>query len=197
MNVILLKLLICIFAIITSFIINYFLFKTDKRKLFVIFMIICIIEIMHSIFDYVLFHTNLVDYIASQLLLSFLFAITFEDVITKKIDIRIIIIYMIVFVVYRIIFLNLDIIFEGIKGFVFCLVPLLIPYIIKKELIGFGDVLSVSACGLIIGYPGVFNFLFKTFLLVFLFGLYLLISKKKNIFTEIPLAPFLLAATII
>jgi leader peptidase (prepilin peptidase)/N-methyltransferase len=102
-----------------------------------------------------------------------------------------------VFLIYRIIFLDLAIFLEGLVGFVLCLVILLISYFVKRDSIGIGDIAAISTCGMIIGFPNIFHFLFKAFLFVFLYGIFLIITKKKNKIDEIPLAPFLLIATII
>lgn len=197
MNEALLKFLITICVVTIVSIINYLLLKKNKKTMTIILIIICIVELLYFLIDSILFHIELFDYIGSQLLITFLLSITFEDVLTNNIDLRIIILFLIIFAIYRVIFLDINIIYEGLAGFVFCFIIFIIPFIIKRDLVGLGDILTVSACGMIIGYPSIFNFLFKTFLLVFLFGLYLIIFKKKNTMTEIPLAPFLLIATII
>lgn len=183
---------------IVSVSVNYFLnYKKFSIGFRICFIIILFINILFYIMDYYLFCSLFEDYLASNLLLSFLLSITFEDIKTKMMDMRVIIGYFIVFLIYRIIFLDLAIFLEGLVGFVLCLVILLISYFVKRDSIGIGDIAAISTCGMIIGFPNIFHFLFKAFLFVFLYGIFLIATKKKNKIDEIPLAPFLLIATII
>ena len=183
---------------IVSISVNYFLnYKKFSIGFKICFIIILFINILFYIVDYYLFRSLFEDYLASNLLISFLLSITFEDIKTKMMDMRVIIGYFIVFLLYRIIFLDLAIFLEGLVGFVLCLVILLVSYFVKRDSIGIGDIAAISTCGMIIGFPNIFHFLFKAFLFVFLYGIFLIITKKKNKIDEIPLAPFLLIATII
>lgn len=192
------KVLISIFFTILSVVINCFLLiKSSKRYLVTSLGIIIFINLVMFLLDMFQFNNEILDYIAFEMLLSFLLSITFEDIKSKLIDTRVLAGYLMVFLIYRIIFMDLTIFLEGIIGMIISLIILLIAYFINKNSIGIGDIETIAICGLIIGFPNIFHFLFKTFLFVFIFGLFLIIAKKKNIFTEIPLAPFLLLATII
>lgn len=183
---------------IVSISVNYFLnYKKFSIGFKLCFIIILFINILFYIMDYYLFRSLFEDYLASNLLISFLLSITFEDIKTKMMDMRVIIGYFIVFLLYRIIFLDLAIFLEGLVGFALCLVILLVSYFVKRDSIGIGDIAAISTCGMIIGFPNIFHFLFKAFLFVFLYGIFLIATKKKNKIDEIPLAPFLLIATII
>lgn len=192
------KVLISIFFTILSVVINCFLLiKSSKRYLVTSLGIIIFINLVMFLLDMFQFNNEILDYIAFEMLLSFLLSITFEDIKSKLIDTRVLAGYLMFFLIYRIIFMDLTIFLEGIIGMIISLIILLIAYFINKNSIGIGDIETIAICGLIIGFPNIFHFLFKTFLFVFIFGLFLIIAKKKNIFTEIPLAPFLLLATII
>lgn len=181
-----------------SILVNYFLNNKKFSNGFKICLIVVvIINIMFYLLDYYLFHSLFEDYLASSLLLSFLLSITFEDIKTKMMDMRVIIGYFIVFFIYRVVFFDLAIFLEGLIGFALSLVVLMIAYFVKRDSIGIGDIAAISTCGMIIGFPNIFHFLFKAFLFVFIYGMFLIISKKKNTMSEIPLAPFLLLATII
>lgn len=215
MNIFLLKIVLVLIFSLISMIINYFLLCPKKRisknlkivrkekivkgeKYFKISVLIIIgLNVIFYLLDFFIFNNELNNYLASIMLLSFLLSITFEDIKTKLMDTRVIVGYFILFLIYRIVFLNINIFFEGLVGFVLSLIIMLIAYFIKKKSIGIGDIEVIAACGLIIGFPNIFHFLFKAFLFVFIFGLILIIVKKKNWLTEIPLAPFLLLATII
>ncbi len=173
------------------------LYKSDKKYFKISVVIIIFLNIVFYFLDYFLFKNLFTDYLAFNMLLSFLLSITFEDIKTNLMDTRVILGYFILFLVYRIIFLDFTIFLEGLIGFVLSLVLMLIAFFVKKNSIGIGDVEAIAACGMIIGFPNIFHFLFKAFLFVFIYGIYLIITKKKNKIDEIPLAPFLLAATII
>ena len=194
----LLKMIIAlVFLIIPIVISNFTLYKIDKKLYLISASITIIINIIFYLLDYFIFKNAFVDYIAFNMLLSFLLSITFEDIKTNLIDTRVIIGYFILFLIYRIIFLNLGIFIEGLLGFVLSLAILLIAYFVKRNSIGIGDIETIAACGMIIGFPNIFHFLFKAFLFVFIYGVFLMITKKKESMKEIPLAPFLLIATII
>ena len=191
------KIVITIIFTLISLIINYLLlYKDNKKNYKIIIIFVVFTNILFYLLDYFLFKSLFTDYVAQTMLLSFLLSITFEDIKTNLMDNRVILFYFILFLIYRIIFLDLSIFLEGVLGFALSFVLLIIPYLIKRDSIGFGDIEAISACGMIIGFPNIFHFLFKTFLFVFIYGLYLMITKKKENMKEIPLAPFLLLATI-
>lgn len=191
------KIISTIVFLLISVAINYFLLFKKNKKLFKI-ACICIVavNIAFYLMDYFFFKNEWVDYIAFNILLSFLASITFEDIDTRMIDTRVVIGYFILFVAYRCSFMNLNIIIEGLLGFGLSLAIMLVAYFAKKNSLGIGDVEAIAACGMIVGFPNIFHFLFKTFLFVFIYGLFLIITKKKDAVNEIPLAPFLLLATI-
>ena len=192
------KVLIQLLFFLISILINYLLlYKTDKKYFKIAVNVIDLISVIINLFDYIFFKTNLIDFIASNLLLSFLLSITFEDIKTNLMDTRVILFYFILFTIYRIVFLDLAIFLEGFIGFALSGIILLIAYFIRRNSIGVGDIEAIATCGMIIGYPNIFHFLFKTFLFVLIYGLFLIFTKKKNVNNEIPLAPFLLLATII
>lgn len=197
MNLSFFKIISTIICLLLSIFINYFSFYKKNTKNFeTAILIIIASSIVFYVLDLFIFKNIITDYLAFIMLLSFLLSITFEDIKTNLMDNRVILFYFILFLIYRIIFLDLSIFLEGVLGFVLSFVLLIIPYLIKRDSIGFGDIEAISACGMIIGFPNIFHFLFKTFLFVFIYGLYLMITKKKENMKEIPLAPFLLLATI-
>ena len=198
MNEIYLKILSTIVFLFVSIAINYFLlYKIDKKPFTISILMIIVSNVIFYLIDYFLIKNAFIDYLAFNMLLSFLLSITFEDIKTNFMDTRVIVAYFILFLIYRIIFLDLAIFLEGLIGFVLSLVLMLIAYFVKRGSIGIGDIEAIATCGMIIGFPNIFHFLFKAFLFVFIYGIFLMITKKKNTMTEIPLAPFLLLATII
>ena len=198
MNEIYLKILSTIVFLFVSIAINYFLlYKIDKKPFTISILMIIVSNVIFYLIDYFLIKNAFIDYLAFNMLLSFLLSITFEDIKTNFMDTRVIVAYFILFLIYRIIFLDLAIFLEGLIGFVLSLVLMLIAYFVKRGSIGIGDIEAIATCGMIIGFPNIFHFLFKAFLFVFIYGIFLMITKKQNTMTEIPLAPFLLLATII
>ena len=69
--------------------------------------------------------------------------------------------------------------------------------LLSPESIGFGDVKLLCVMGLFLCANHVWSPIFVTLLVLFFYGIYLLIFKKANRKTELPLAPFLLVGTII
>jgi len=69
--------------------------------------------------------------------------------------------------------------------------------LIVREGIGWGDVALVCAAGIAAGHRNLFFLLIVCFLLTSAAGLVILIARKGNLKTALPLAPFLLAATIV
>ena len=192
------KIIITFIFSIISIIINYLLlYKSDKKLFKVSLILIIIINLLLFFIDFYIINNDTSDYLAFNLLLSFLLSITFEDIKTNLMDTRVILFYFILFTIYRIVFLDLAIFLEGFIGFALSGIILLIAYFIRRNSIGVGDIEAIATCGMIIGYPNIFHFLFKTFLFVLIYGLFLIFTKKKNVNNEIPLAPFLLLATII
>ena len=192
------KIIITFIFSIISIIINYLLlYKIDKKLFKVSLILIIIINLLLYFIDFYIINNDTSDYLAFNLLLSFLLSITFEDIKTNLMDTRVILFYFILFTIYRIVFLDLAIFLEGFIGFALSGIILLIAYFIRRNSIGVGDIEAIATCGMIIGYPNIFHFLFKTFLFVLIYGLFLIFTKKKNVNNEIPLAPFLLLATII
>ena len=198
MNLATMKIISMLLLLVAPLLINYYQFhKANKHYWEIVLVTISIVNIVFYLLDYCIFKNNFIDYLAFNMLLSFLLSITFEDIKTNMIDTRVILGYFVLFLIYRIIFLDLAIFLEGLIGFALSLVIMLIAYFIKRGSIGIGDVEAIAACGMIVGFPNIFHFLFKAFLFVFIYGVFLIITKKKKLMTEIPLAPFLLLATII
>lgn len=69
--------------------------------------------------------------------------------------------------------------------------------LLSPNSVGFGDVKLLGVMGLYLGINHVWSPIFVTLIILFVAGLYLLIFKKADRKTEIPLAPFLLAGTVL
>ena len=86
---------------------------------------------------------------------------------------------------------------EGAIGFLIGGISLGVPFLIKREWIGLGDVLAVAVCGIILGFFGITQFLIRTFAFIVVYSIVLMIRKKASLKTELPFAPFLLIAAVI
>lgn len=69
--------------------------------------------------------------------------------------------------------------------------------LLSPESIGFGDVKLLCVMGLYLGVNHVWSPVFVTLIVLFIYGIYLLVIKKADRKTEIPLAPFLLIGTVV
>jgi len=72
---------------------------------------------------------------------------------------------------------------------------LFIYLISKGKWMGFGDVKLAFLMGLFLGFPKILVALFLAFSLGAAIGIYLILTKKKTLKSEVPFAPFLVAGT--
>ncbi len=66
----------------------------------------------------------------------------------------------------------------------------------KEKWMGMGDAYLAILVGLAVGWPKIFFTLVLSFSLGAIFSIFLVISKKKNMKSQVPFAPFLVAGTI-
>ncbi len=86
---------------------------------------------------------------------------------------------------------------EGVVG-AFCGAALLgIPYLLRREAVGVGDVALLGVCGMWLGFPAVVYLLARSLLLLGAVGVVKLLRKKATRDSEIPLAPFLLIGALL
>lgn len=137
------------------------------------------------------------DYVALTALISYLITIVPEDVKVHKISGVTTLIFAVIFVVLRLITRDIYELADGATGFIFGGISLGIPFLIKREWIGVGDILTVAVCGIILGFFGIVQFLIRTFVFIVIYSVILLIRKKASMKSELPFAPFLLIAAII
>lgn len=92
---------------------------------------------------------------------------------------------------------------SGVDGFlnvIWCIVVLVIAMLISilsKGQMGMGDVKLLSIICLTIGIAGLFWVFITALALSFLCGMYLMLSKKMSIKTEMPFAPFITLSLLI
>lgn len=124
--------------------------------------------------------------------------------IKEKIISDILNIMIIILGVMKIIFFNGDfeksIIGMGVFPLVFIIIYGYISEILKKDVIGFGDIKFMGATGFYLGYSGIYNLiiLYNTiFITAFIIVFPLLLLKKIKKEAEIPFAPFISAGILI
>ena len=113
-------------------------------------------------------------------------------------------IMIIILGVMKIIFFNGDfeksIIGMGVFPLVFIIIYGYISEVLKKDVIGFGDIKFMGATGFYLGYSGIYNLiiLYNTiFITAFIIVFPLLLLKKIKKEAEIPFAPFISAGVLI
>lgn len=86
---------------------------------------------------------------------------------------------------------------DAALGAVLGAVLLGLPHLVRRDDVGFGDVKTVAACGIIYGALGVVALLLRAFLAIFVYCVVQLLRKKVTFKSEMPFAPFLLLAALI
>lgn len=137
------------------------------------------------------------DLIRFLLLAAYLVSITPEDVKTHTVSQSTTCLYLILFAVFKISGLEMMLIVDGLIGAATGFILLGIPYLIRKGSIGWGDVTTVSVCGVILGFPDVIYFILRAFLAIFIYSTVQLLRRKVNLKSEAAFAPFLLFAALI
>lgn len=137
------------------------------------------------------------QYYSFLLLVTYLAAITPIDIKKHIIPDRISIAFAVLFVLFQLSSLSLEQIKEAALGVVFGFVLLGLPYLIRRQSVGLGDVKAVSICGIMLGPMGTLYFLFRAFIAIFAYSVIQLLRKKVTLKSETPFAPFLLFAAII
>lgn len=80
----------------------------------------------------------------------------------------------------------------SVLGFLFAGGVLLCCRLLMKGSMGWGDIKFMAVIGMICGFHKTFNILFYSLLILFVAAIVLLITKKANRRTKLPMAPFLL-----
>lgn len=144
-----------------------------------------------------LFFVDLRGYVMYELLCTYLLSITPGDVKEKTIPDLTTLIFFIAFVVFRISALDLMYFLSGCGGLVFSLLLFGIPYLIRRDWIGGGDIKTAAACGMLLGFTDNMTFLFRAAVVILVFYVIRLIFRRKNLRDPLPFAPFLLIAALI
>ena len=158
-----------------------------------IFLIACLCI---GLYDYWLFGFGR-DFISLFILQLYLLIITPEDCKHHTISNLATMIFAVMFLIVRITSMDLYELLDAAAGSTVSLVLLGIPYMIRREWIGTGDVKAMACCGIILGLFGVLHFMFRVFLFVAAYCVIQLVRKKIEMKSEVPMAPFMLLAALI
>lgn len=137
------------------------------------------------------------QFVQMLVLLVFLFLCAVID-IRKRIVPNLLIIIMAV-VGFGLLVLSFDALYilAGVLTFFFTGAVLFTVSWLTKEGFGMGDAKLIMCAGLYLGVPGIFGFLFLSFFFASVFGVVLILIKKGDRKTTMPLAPFLLAGLLV
>ena len=120
----------------------------------------------------------------------FLIILSFEDIKEKMISDKYILCVLISSIIFRIISFELMNFLNGIiTGLVIVLLIILIRKVFKQN-IGLGDMKVLAALSISFGYAGMINVLFCSVIIAMVYGIVMMILKKKNKHSEIPFVPF-------
>ena len=128
---------------------------------------------------------------------AYLAAITPKDIREHIIPDRTTASFAVWFTLFQISSLDVALIVDAAIGAVLGLVLLGLPYLIRRDSIGLGDVKAVAACGVIYGALGLIHLLLRAFIAIFLYSVVQLLLKRATLKSETPFAPFLFLAVII
>lgn len=87
-----------------------------------------------------------------------------------------------------------------IKDIGICILPgisMLIISFISRQQIGYGDAIMIIVCGLISGLGKVILLCFAAFVLVLLYSIFCLVTKRKTVKDKVAFAPFLFAGNVV
>lgn len=131
------------------------------------------------------------------LLAGYLLAITPTDLRERLIPDAATACFAAAFVLSRLLPFSLSGAADAALGAAVGLAALGIPWLLRRDCVGAGDIKAVAACGILLGPLGLLAFLLRAFAAIFLFSLARLLLKKANLKTQTPFAPFLLLAALL
>lgn len=137
------------------------------------------------------------DYVMFMMLASLLGAVTVTDLRSREIPDDAVLFYAVLFSIWTLLSLNTSMIFNGLIGALAGFAVPLFAYFVRKDSIGMGDIKLLGCIGLAGGFPGILFIILRAMVFGGIFSIILLITKKGNMKTELPFAPFLLIAALI
>ena len=166
---------------------------SKQRKLLIVYLL----SLGICIYSYFWFQADVRGYIKLISQCAYLVAILPDDCRNKTIDLGITAVFAMYFLILQVMTFDKWTVLGALAGAGIAFVVLGIPYLIRRESIGVGDIFAVACCGLLLGFYDTLTFLFKAMIIGLIFSAVRLLMKKVNLKSEIPFAPFLLIAGLI
>jgi len=129
-------------------------------------------------------------------ILSSLIVIFVYDLKNYLIEEKIVYFSILVCLIFNLIFSISEIKNKILSSFFLGLFFLSIVLVSKEKWMGIGDAKLSALIGIFLGWPKIIPALFFSFFVGSIFGIFLIILKKKSLKSEIPFAPFLVSGTI-
>ena len=130
--------------------------------------------------------------LAGFLLLSvFLLSCAMSDLRRHELHMDTILMFAAIGVLYLLSWRDGTALVNGLLGALLGAALIGLPYLLRRDAVGMGDIPMVAVCGLFTGVPGIVFLLFRAFAVMALFSIVQLLRKKATGKTEVPFAPFL------
>jgi leader peptidase (prepilin peptidase)/N-methyltransferase len=129
-------------------------------------------------------------------ILSSLIVIFVYDLKNYLIEEKIVYFSILVCLIFNLIFSISEIKNKILSSLLLSLFFLSIVLVSKEKWMGMGDAKLGALIGIFLGWPKIIPALFFSFFVGSIFGIFLIILKKKSLKSEIPFAPFLVSGTI-
>ena len=175
--------------------INYFKLRYSKKYL--LFSLVAVVSsILLFIFSYFVKDSGLLQAFVNAevfIWLSVLALIDWKEKIIPNQAILVGLIFWIIYSALRVIKLKVPIkdqLIFSLIGALVCGGLLLVVALIAKSALGMGDVKMFTVIGLIYGFVKAYNILLFTMIIMAVVSIILLIAKKVNRKTAVPMAPF-------
>lgn len=152
-------------------------------------VICCFFSILYAVIYFIKLDISAL-FFEMTILQIFLVVLSIEDIKEKMISDKYILCVLVNSIIFRIILFDLMNFINGvITGMVIALMIVLVKKVFKQK-IGMGDLKLLAALSITYGYAGMINVLFFSIIIAMLYGIVMMILKKKNKNSEIPFVPF-------
>lgn len=160
-------------------------------------LILTIAGLLIGLYDVWLYRAINLNYIGHFLLCVGLLSAAPSDIRSHAISSTLLITFSVIGILYNFCWLDVSTLINSAFGAFIGFAVLGIPYLLRKGSVGMGDLLLLAICGLYTGFPEVIYLLVRTLLFMATWGIIRLIQRKAEASSEVPVAPFLLLATLI
>lgn len=165
--------------------------KWHKYRLLIIFF-----HLMLSIYGAYLYGISQV-FFEFMMTCSYLTAMTATDIRNRQIPDDATIFYAIIFIIIKVSSMDVYVIINSVMGMVLGVLIPAAAYFINKNSIGLGDIKLIACISISIGFPNIIYVLAKAFFVGGIYAVVMLLRKRVNRDTELPMVPFILVGAII